>query len=59
MIMKSRHGKGMHDKKERAALLLEQSSKFPLSALEGPKTQEPSSFFPPPAAQELTSFFLC
>lgn len=58
MIMESRRGKGMHNKKERAALLLEQSSKFSLSALASPKTQEPERFFPPPAAQGLGSFFL-
>lgn len=38
MIMESMHGKGMHYKKERAALL-QLSSKFPLSALASPKPQ--------------------
>lgn len=57
MIMESRRGKGMHDKKERAALLLKQSSKFPLSALASPKTQEPERFFSPPVAQGLGPFF--
>lgn len=48
--MESRRGKGMHDKKERAALLLEQSSKPSLSALASPKTQEPERFFLPPGS---------
>lgn len=57
--MESRRGKGMHDKKERAALLLKRSSKFPLSALASLKTQEPKRFFSPPAAQGLSPFFFC
>lgn len=57
MRMESRHGKGMHDTKERAALLHE-SSTLALAPSESLHTEQPQRFFPPLVAQGLDSLFL-
>jgi len=56
MIMESMHGKGMHYKKERAALL-QLSSKFPLSALASPKPQECERFLHLLQPKDLVQFY--
>lgn len=50
------HGKGMHYKKERAALL-QLSSKFPLSALASPKPQERERFLHLLQPKDLVQFY--